>query len=104
MKHLVELREFLSETATRCRAKGWFGALCRVEVAQEIAADVGRDQEKIAVEAYSAEQCDLEAARLIEEAGRDGFSNADAPALAKALRLIRRSAQVDHDITEVVRA
>lgn len=100
---LAELRQSLSDFAARCRAMNWLGALFRVGVAQDIVKDVEAQQAAIANDAYSAEQSDLEAVKIIEDAARDGLSQCDMPALAKALRLIKRSAERDHHITEAAR-
>lgn len=95
--HLCELTGYLAGLATRCRAARAYDALFGISVAQDIAADLSRQESAVAALAYKAEQEDAEAIRLIEDAARDGFSAADGPALVKALRLIRASARHDHE-------
>lgn len=97
---LAELRTWLADTAARCRAQKWFGALFLTNVASDIVADVVKNEEAAARDAYSAEQSDLEAVRILDEAAADGLSNSDMAAVAKAVRLIRRSAQKDHAVSE----
>jgi hypothetical protein len=104
MSALTELRTFLATTAERCRAMRWFGPAFNIDVARDIAGDVAREQESISRQAHSAEQSDLEAVKLLEDAARDGLQAADMPAVAKAIRLIRASAKKDHDISEVAHA
>lgn len=99
-KPLCELRDSLSGFSARCRAARWYGALFRVGVAQDIVADDTKALNRISRAAYSAEQDDLEAVKIIKAAARDGFSDADLPALDKALRLIMSSAKKDHQISE----
>jgi len=97
---LAELRSWLADTADRCRSQRWFGPLFRVNVATDILADAEKAQKQAAEDAYSAEQYDLEAVRVLNEAARDGFTNADIPEVARAVRLIRQSAQKDRRVTE----
>lgn len=92
---LRELTGYLARLADKCRASRAFEILFPVTVAQDIAADVARSQAAAGALVYTAQQEDLEAARLIEDAGRDGFSAADLPALTRALRLVRASAKHD---------
>lgn len=101
---LTELRDFISESLARCRAKGWLGAAFRFNVAQDIATDLGKDLATVEREAHAAEVEDLEAAKILETAARDGLSQSDIPAVARAIRLIRRSAKRDHEIMEVAKA
>lgn len=97
---VAELRASLSDFADRCRSQSWFGPLFRVRVAQDIAADISAHQRRIADAAYSAEQSDLEAVKVLERAAADGFTNADLPEVERAIRLIRNSANKDHAISE----
>lgn len=100
MSSLTELRTFLADTARRCRAQRLFGAAFNTDVAADIAADVATEQAAAAREAHAAEVEDLEAAKILEAAARDGLTVCDMPAVAKAVRLIRRSARRDHAIAE----
>jgi hypothetical protein len=47
-------------------------------------------------DAATAEQSDIEAAALIRKAISDGITEADRPAIERALALILKSAEVDH--------
>ncbi len=66
----------------------------------DIVRDASAQQQKVARDAYSAEQSDLEAVKILQAAAEDGFTNADLPAVEKAIRLIRRSADKDHAISD----
>lgn len=101
---LRELRVYISNTAMRCRAGRWFGALFHVNVINDITRDVAEQQTTVARDAYTAEQYDLEALRILDEAARDGFSNADLPAVVRASRLIQRSAALDRKISDIAAA
>jgi hypothetical protein len=59
------------------------------------AIDRSRD---IEASAHKSECYDLEAVKLIRVAALDGITNEDLPALTKAMRLIQKSAELDHDI------
>lgn len=97
---LRELREYLARFIARCRAASWLGALFHARVVEDIAADLARQHRALSATAYTAEQADLEAARLLDEAARDGFSQADLPAVERAVRLIRRSAAHDRRLCD----
>lgn len=81
------------------RARNWLEAL-GWESAEEQAEQVVAHERKLADAAYSAEQNDLLAAKLLEEAAKDGLSQADMPKIAAAIRHIRASAKKDHEICE----
>jgi hypothetical protein len=51
--------------------------------------------------ATAAERDDLAAIKLLREAGSDGYSNADLPAIEAAIRLIARSAARDRDLATI---
>lgn len=70
------------------------------ESAEEVAAEVAQHEDEIRASAYDAQQADLEAAKLLEDAARDGLTQADMPAVAAAIRHIRRSAEKDREICE----
>lgn len=101
---LRELRAYIADVAIRFRADRNFKGLFHVGVIEDIAVDAQREQAAIVQTAYSAEQADLEAAKLLEHAARDGFSNADLPAVQKAVRLIRSSARHDRRVVEMAQA
>lgn len=50
-------------------------------------------------EAARAEKADLKAIAMLRDAGRDGYSDADKPAIEAAIRLITQSANADHRIS-----
>lgn len=102
MKPLAELRDWLAGSLARCRANLDFRAAFFVDVAADIAEDAEKHQAKVAQRAYSAEQSDLEAVKLLESAASDGLSACDMPAIAAAIRHIRRSAKQDRCITEAL--
>lgn len=110
---LTELREWLSESASRCRAMRWLGALFRVEVAQDIASDIAAHQRMAAESAHASEQYDLIARGEIAAARAEleAVLRADASTpqlidaivrLKKAQRMVQLSADRDHDISEAL--
>ena len=101
-RYIAELSKYIQRTIGRLKTDRLFGALFHVRVIEDIAADVAKEQQALAAVAYTAEQADREAIRLIEEAASDGFSQADTPALCQALRHIRRSAAGDHRLAEAL--
>jgi hypothetical protein len=103
MNPVVELRRWISTRLALRRRQGRFDAAFDLDVAHDIVAEADSHQKKIVAEAYSAEQSDIEAAHLIETAKRNGLDASDLPAIERALRLIRRSAERDHAIAEVAR-
>lgn len=86
-----ELGSYLDRLRARCRTAKWFRSLFQVEVVQEIAADVLKDQQRQAAIAHRAEILDLEAAKLLEQGDR-----------RRAGQLLRKSAELDHDISEAL--
>jgi hypothetical protein len=92
----------------------WFGALFRVSVAQDIAADVAKAEASAAREAYSAQQedcqgeCEMAAAQEhLERALTGGLDKSDVSTvqdaiarLKRARAYVRRSAQRDGRISE----
>jgi G3E family GTPase len=103
INHLCELRDWLKGRLSLRRSERRFDSAFDLDVASDIAADAARQQAQIAAEAYSAEQSDIEAAKLIEIAKRDGLDASDLPAIERALRHIRSSAKHDHNISETAR-
>lgn len=96
---LTELVTQLRQFAARCRSCRWLGALFHVGVALDIAADAVRAQSHQATDAYTAEQADLEAVKLIHRVCCAGHvSKTDLPLLTAALRHIHNSARRDHAI------
>jgi hypothetical protein len=111
---LSELRASLSEFADRCKAQRWFGALFRVNVAQDIVADVANEHAAGGRDGYAAEQADIlardevAAARVeLETALADGLDKTDRPRVVAAIarlksatRHVDNSAALDRRITE----
>lgn len=99
--HLIrEQNRWLARRIASARALRDYAALPALIVAQDIAADSAAACTAASALAYSAEQADLEALRLLEDAARDGFNSADLPAVEQAVRHIRRSAAADHELAE----
>lgn len=102
---LSELRSFLASMWSEVRRRPDPAAQNDVRALQDIAADATAQQATAARTAYSAEQADLEAARLLRESLADGKVTADEiPFLRRALRHVTRSAERDHHITDVLHA
>jgi hypothetical protein len=95
-----EPNRWLARRSASARALRDYAALPALTVAQDIAADSAAACTAASALAYSAEQADIEAIRLLEEAARDGFNQADLSAVAAAVRHIRRSAAADHQLAE----
>lgn len=102
MPFLRELRSHLGtlKAALRCR-RAWADVL-QVEIAEDIAADASTEQGRVGRFAYTAEQADIEAERLIRSTLADGhITDAEIPALRTAMRHVHRAAAADHRITEL---
>lgn len=97
---LPEQSRWLDRRIARARRLRDYAALPALTVAADISADAARACSALSATAYTAEQDDLEALRLLETAARDGFNSADLPAVESAVRLIRKSAQADHAMAE----
>lgn len=101
--YLAELRGHLAAMIADFRRLRNFGAILKTEVAEDITADAAAEQGRVGRLAYTAEQSDLEAARLLRETLADGHLAAEEiPALRLALRHVNRSAARDHQITETL--
>lgn len=99
---VAEMRLYAVQFKARCQAAGWFGALFHARVICDIAEDDVKHQVKISDRAYSAEQDDLEAEKLIADAIADGVVTvAEIQQLKTALRHVRRSREADHNITDL---
>lgn len=100
MKPITELMSFLSSLLPGLRAKRQYAEVLNVEVAQEIARDVVAQHAQLSGLAYTAEQADHEAAKLIGVITSDGhLTDDELPLLARALRHINRSAAHDHRLS-----
>lgn len=102
MSTLARLQTYNREFASRCNVARWFGALFHVGVEECLIEDAKAEQAMIAATAYSAEQADLEALKLLEAVSADNEISADEMRLVKtACRHIRHSAEKDRAICEV---
>lgn len=100
--YLGELKDHLLAFARSLRGRRAFADVLQVEVAEDIRADAARQQGRVGQLAYTAQQSDLEAARLLREAIADGHITADeVPEIRAALRHVIRSAHSDRRITEL---
>jgi hypothetical protein len=101
--YLSELRSRLTAFAEALRGRRQHGDQLEAEVCLDVVADAAAAQARAGERAYTAEQADLEAARLLSESLADGRITAEEiPCLRSALRHVNRSAQADHQITEVL--
>lgn len=100
---LAELRTRLTAFAGVLRARRAHGDQLEAEVCLDVVADAAAAQRRAGEHAYTAEQADLEAARLIRESLADGRITADEiPVLRTALRHIHRSAAHDQRIADTL--
>jgi hypothetical protein len=97
---IAEQARWLALKAASLRAARLYRQLCALTVAQDIAAEQAAVCASLSATAYAAEQADLEAVRVLEDAARDGLTADDLPAVEKAVCHIRRSAAADHALAE----
>lgn len=91
MNPLLELQAYLKYHAGVCRVRHWFGSLFHVGVEAQIVEDVAANERAQAARAYKAEQLALEAELALSEGDN-----------RKAVRLLERAANLDHDISEAL--
>ena len=102
---LAELRDHLATFCATLRTRRDYPGLLQAEIAQDIIADATAQQGRAGALAYTAEQADLEADRLLTAAQQpdsDGGPAITPHEAGPILRHIRRSATADHRITEVL--
>lgn len=100
---LCELRESLKGFADRCLSQRWFGPLFRVHVAQDIVADVEKNEQAAKAVVYGEEQRNLLNAQELDEIRADGVVSPDEFArLGRLASRERRSAAALHGVTEVL--
>lgn len=100
---LAELRDRLTAFASSLRLRRAHGDQLEAEVCLDVVADAARTEHTAARLAYSAQQSDLEAARLIRESLADGRITADEiPVLRHALRHVGSSARADERLTRLL--
>ena len=100
---MTELREWLDASAARCRSMRWFGALFRVNVAQDIASDIATHEHEAGQLAYSAETLIQEAGKALSAARSDDSAGGDritADEQAQIERLLSAAAHKAHDVSE----
>ena len=102
---LSELRDRLTAFAATLRGRRLHGDQLEAEVCLDVVADAAVEQGRVGRLAYTAEQADIEAARLLRDSLADGRITADEiPCLRTALRHVNRSAERDRQITEATHA
>jgi hypothetical protein len=100
---IAELSSFLGKLSARCGGRRWFGPKIHVDIARDILDDVASEQAKAAQNAHKARVSDDEAAALIERVIADGTVTAcEVPTLRKAVAHVRKSAELDHDLSEAL--
>lgn len=101
--YLGELRAHLLALTASLRRRVAFADVLQVEIAQDIVADASTQHTAASRLAYTAEQSDLEACRLLRASLADGHITADEiPVMRAALRHCTSSAAADRRITELL--
>jgi hypothetical protein len=103
--YLSEVRIWLATSASKLRSTCQFAPLARVSVAQDIAADAITASDRASATAHRAETLDREADRLISAAqapASPGGSDITPDEARPICRLILRSAELDHDLSEAL--
>jgi hypothetical protein len=96
-----ELVRFLAASVGLARTARRFEEVMTVEVAQDITAEAVTHVQAVGAAAHKAEVYDREAVKLMDEVLADGVVTPDeVKQLRKAREFAKRSAEVDHDITE----
>jgi hypothetical protein len=101
--YLAELRDWLHATAEKLRAARQFHPLARVAVADDITADAIALSNSLAAAGHRSECYDLEAERILERllAEHADLTADERRELRRAKALVHRSAEADHEITEL---
>lgn len=103
--HVQELSSTLAHFARRCRDARWWNALFHVGVAQDIVADIEKEQAVVRSTVNEAAKFDLEALAEIEAAtakDSDGGSTITPRELRKIKPLIMKSATLDQHAANLV--
>lgn len=104
MHPISEMGRYIRGSINLARAARKFGELLGWEAAEDIQQEAVAHERKIAGMAYSAEQGDREALKLLEATAADGHIDAEEmAAVTLAIRHIRRSAEQDRRISEAAR-
>jgi hypothetical protein len=101
---LSEICLYVAGWLRACRANKSHGEQAGVETLQDIVAEaVQRNQEVVAV-CHAGETHDREAVRLLDQVLADGkVERSEVAALKRARALTQRSAECDHDASELAR-
>lgn len=105
MRFLRELRNHLTGFAASLRQRRAYGDLLKVEIGQDIAADVQAVTAKAGGHAYSAEQAALEATRLFRAAqlpDSPGGRHITRGEAAAAFRHLRNSHRHTHAVCHLL--
>lgn len=101
MHPVVEMGRYLIGSRTEAQKRRNWSEDLTCEVAQDIHADIVKHHQKLADRGYSAEQADLEAAKLLRRVVADGkIEQAEMPDVLQAIEHILNSAKQDHAISE----
>ena len=99
--YLAELRSRLTAFAATLRGRRLHGDQLEAEVCLDVVADAATEQGRAGRLAYTAEQADLEAGKLLDTVLADGrVTPTEIRTLRTARRHVRRSATADRRITE----
>ena len=105
MSFLSEAGTFLRSFVTERRARRDFAAVNDGEALTAIVADAEAEQGRAATHAYTAEQADLEAARLLaaaQDPASEGGRNITPREAAPIVRHITNSARHDHQACQIL--
>jgi hypothetical protein len=105
MKALAELKTFLTGFARDLRGRRDYRNLVDVEAVQEIAAEVAHGVTEVAQLAFTARVADDEGLSLLERVAADGeITPAEMPSVMQAIAHIRRSRDIDHQLSDAASA
>lgn len=101
--YLHELRAWLHHSAAKLRARRQFAALALTEVAADIADDAIAMSNRCAAAGHKSETYDREAEALLAAflAEHVDLSSDERAELRRAIALVHRSAEADHEISEL---
>jgi hypothetical protein len=101
---ITEMRRFLQGALREFRGSRHVDGELIIEGALDVQADVEKVATLVRDTTHKAETCDREATKIIDDVLADGrVDPSEIAALRKARRLTNRSAELDHDASEIVR-